>query len=112
MANSITTARNIVSLVVDSDWLWSTTFPALAEGLRVHSITFVPGSANDKCVIKHTSDAGATIFHELCPDAGSKTVYFDGALLPLCLDFSDGVYNSGHRVIIRLWVDRVLNGRT
>jgi hypothetical protein len=102
-AATVTKTGRIVEITaIDADWLWSTTFPN-DQQIKVVSIEFFGGSANDIIVIKDGSDTGAILMKRKIPDTDySSTKYFMGARLRPVIDFSDCTLSSGHKVIITL----------
>ena len=107
MANTIVLSGGVISLTaIDEDWLYSATV-GLTGRINVHSIELVPAAANDHCVIKDASAAGATIFDMKCILVNANYApyikYFPSSpgLKPF-LDVSDGAYNAAAKVIIVL----------
>jgi len=103
MAATVTKTNRTLNLTaIDADWLWSTTFPNDAA-IRIQSIEFIGGAANDVMVIKEGSDSGAVMFSRKVPDTDYRQIkYFWGQLLRPVVDYSDCTLNAGHRVIIEL----------
>ncbi len=63
------------------------------------------GSNNDKCVIKHTDENGATISTLASNDVEMvDRVYFDngGQFMQPFVDFSEGVFSAGHKLLIEV----------
>jgi hypothetical protein len=89
---------------LDSDCLWTTHFPAALGGVRVHSISFFPGAASEKCVIKNKTDTGAIIFQWTASGATDERIqYFYGEPIAWVVDFSAGVYaNAASRIVIHI----------
>jgi len=107
MANTITFANDMIILEsLDSDWVWTTTCTAQkwASGLYVQSIQFIPGATGDRCRFENTAVGGDEIFDSgPCADAyDTKIKYFGGKLMRPALDYSDGTYSSGSKIIIDL----------
>jgi len=102
MANTITvTNRTIEITAIDSDWLFSDTIDG--PNLILESIQFVPVQTDDKCIIKDGGALGATIFEALCADGyDSKIKYFRGEVRKPFLDFSEGSFAAGTKIIIEL----------
>jgi hypothetical protein len=95
---------NISAISADSAWTdIFTSGQDLTTGPMIDWIMFVPGSANDKMVIKKKTAAGPIGFRALCLTTDEKIVYFHGARFPFIIDFSDCTLNAGHMVIIQLW---------
>jgi len=89
---------------IDADWTWTETLN-IASGLRIHSIRFNPGAANDRCVINNGSVSGADMFDSSVAQntGGGTIVYFPPTLRykPI-LDVSDGTYDAAAKVTITL----------
>lgn len=72
---------------------------------KVRSLTFLAGLDNDKCVIKNGSAASATITVLATPDVELPAIrYFDnsGQFMKLFIDFSEGTFNAGHKLIVEI----------
>jgi len=104
MANTFTKSSFCLNIsALNSDWLWSETWPGHDRGVPVWSIHFLAAAANDKCFIKDGSLTGPIVFHRLAVAIGDQVPsYFGGGLIRLALDFSDGTYNAASVVIITL----------
>ena len=93
-ANTVTTNGKIVEVsAIDSDWNPQASY-------KIVSITFVPGAVSDACVIKNGSATAATVFHAISGDGEPRVAYFMGETLVPFLDFSDGTFSAGAKVII------------
>jgi hypothetical protein len=103
MAATVTITNRIVNITaIDATWLWSTSFPNDAQ-LRVTSIEFMGGAANDIIFIRDGSTTGAIMFHRKTPDTDYTQIkYFFGAMMRPCILFSECTLSSGHKVIITL----------
>ena len=106
-ANTITYTDSVIVIEdIDSDWNWYDTITYLATskaGIAIQSIQFNPGAADDLCIIKNKTDTGSEIFDVICADVyDQRCKYFNGEILKPVLDFSDGVYTAGSKVIIIL----------
>ena len=106
-AATVTRTGRIVEITaIDADWLWSTTFTGAAEvsgGIKVVSIEFLGGAANDIIVINDQTDAGAVMMKRKTPDTDYSTIkYFFGARIRPVINFSDCTLSSGHKIIITL----------
>ena len=100
-------ARGTIEVTsIGADWDWGSVMTSYANEVNISSITFVPGSANDKLVIKEDSASGPTIFHALCLIADEKIKYYHGAKKSIYVYYSDCVHNTGHKMIIDLWPAR------
>lgn len=87
---------------IDADWIWTTTYPA-SKGIKVVSIEFWGGAANDVLVIKENSAAGAILFKRKTPDTDYSSIkYFFGSTIHPVIDYSDCTLSSGHKVVITL----------
>lgn len=102
MANTIVKKGLIIDITdIDSDWLYSATVND--TGLFLESIQFDPVQADDECIIKEDGETGAIIFHAKCADAyDQKIKYFHGERKHPFLDFSDGTFTAGTRILIEL----------
>lgn len=71
---------------------------------RLLSITFVPGAAADRIVVKEEDDAGPTVFDVTCENTYDQRVkYFHGGRVIPFIDFGDCTFSAGHKVTIQLW---------
>jgi len=88
---------------IDSDWAWTDLFPTHQSGIKIWSIRFNPGAANDRCVINAGGASGGDLF-----DSSVATGTGDGVIeyyppnlrLKPYLDFTDGTYNAAAKVTI------------
>jgi hypothetical protein len=106
MANTIKLNNYFLSLTaIDSDWLWSTQWPEMESGIRLYSIQFVPGAANDRCIITEATITGAEIYDsDECTDNSPRVKLMGGVRCRPCLDFNytDAVYSAGSKVLLIL----------
>lgn len=104
--NTINFLSHIIEISsIDSDWDFEDTFGVGASRLNIISIQFVPGAADDQCVIKDTSDTGPAFFDVTSYDTQYdlfKTFDSPNAGFKPYLDYSDGTYSTGAKVIIIL----------
>jgi len=103
MATEVQSKGTIQITGIAADWDWGTVMTDFPNDVRLASITFVPGAANDKLIVKEDSAAGAVIMHALCLDTDEKIKYFYGTKHSPYVDFSDCILSAGHMVIIDLW---------
>jgi len=88
---------------IDSDWLWSDTWPGHGDGVPVHSIHFIATGAADECVLRDGSITGPIVFHRVVTAVGDQVPsYFGGNVIQLALDFSEGTYTALSHIIIVL----------
>ncbi|MCW7076379.1 MAG: hypothetical protein OCU18_03695 [Candidatus Syntrophoarchaeum sp.] len=106
MATELEARGTIEVNSIAADWDWAAVMTSHPEAVRLASITFIPGAANDKLVVKEDSDAGPVIFRALCTDTDEKIKYFYGAKRSVYVDFSECVLSAGHKMIIDLWPAR------
>ena len=93
-ANTVTSNGQIVEISsIDSDWDSQTAYDVI-------SITFIPGAISDECIIKNGSATGATLFHAVSGDGEPRVQYYFGETIVPFMDFSDGTFSSGAKVII------------
>lgn len=107
MANTINLSGNVIEISsIDSDWYWYDTLVAFATskvGIPIHSIQFVPGATDDRCVIKNGSATAAVFFDRTAENVYDNDQYrYDGEELKPFLDVSAGVYSADAKVIIIL----------
>ena len=102
MANTIVKTGLTIDITdIDEDWLFSATVND--TGLYISSIQFSPIQTGDKCVIKEGGATGAIIFDALCADAyDHKIKYFHGERKQPFLDFGDGSFAAGTRILIEI----------
>lgn len=105
-ANTITASGNVITITsIDSDWTWSDTISSTdyPYGIKLVSITFVPGAASDRCIVKEGSDSGPPFFDsdEMTDNDPRGWPYHQTILKPM-LDVSAGTYSAGSKVII-IW---------
>lgn len=107
MATTILRDGSLINIsTIDADCDWTDIFTSgqdLDTGPMIDWIMFVPGSANDKMVIKKKTATGPVGFRALCLDTNEKIIYYHGARFPFLIDFSDCTLNANHMVIIQLW---------
>ncbi len=105
-ANTITYSEGTFTLTIsgiNSDWTWTDTFPTKLNGIRVHSIRFNPGAANDRCIINAGSVSGGDLFDSsVATDSSEGSIQYYPSELRLkpVLDVSDGTYNASAKVTI------------
>ncbi len=104
MANAFTRSTNCLEISsLDSDWVWTDTYPGNAHGIPVWSIYFMAHQAVDLCVLQEDSITGPIVFHRLAVAVGDQVPnYYGGNLIKLVLDFSSGIYTAGSVIIIML----------
>ena len=73
---------------LDTDYDYTTDFPAYAKGMRVQSIEFVPSGIDDVCQVKDGGETGPVIFNAASPNRFA-TKYFHGAVMKPFYDLSD-----------------------
>jgi hypothetical protein len=86
----------------NQDWAWTDTFPQSTSGIKVKAVLFTPGAADDHCVIEEGSVNGPSFFDVTCPSAEEKGFPFAGATLRPVMDYSEGTYSSGAKIMIIL----------
>jgi hypothetical protein len=89
VATKFNTGRTIITIAsLDQDWNYSTDFADYTNGMRVHSIQFIPSNLSDICQLKDGGSSGPVIFHNasLCK---FETKYYSGAKLKPYYDISD-----------------------
>lgn len=102
-ANTITLGANTVVIEdIDSDWTWSDSINNALSGIRVLSIQFNGGAADDQCVIMTDGAAtGAVIFDVTVEDTYDQRLkWFNGVRHKPFLDYSAGTFTAGSKVII------------
>jgi len=100
-ANTVNPVEGCVTVSsIDSDYTFATTFPSDTSGLRLVSIRFNPGAADDVCIIKNGSDTGPELFNSgKCVDEYDPRIeYYHSVIRRPYLDFSAGTYSSGSTV--------------
>lgn len=98
-ANTITRTGNFVTIEdIDSDWLWSDTFPNYGS-VRLIGIQFNPGAADDQCVILENTVSGSPIMDVTALDVYDQRYKPVGVNARPVLDVSAGTYSSGAQVI-------------
>ena len=98
--NTINRRGNAITISsIDSDWSWSDTFPNYAR-IKIVSIQFNGGAADDQCVIKNQLDTGPHIFDVTVADTYDQRykLYMGTSLQPV-LDYDAGTYSAGATVI-------------
>ena len=96
MANTVNESGNVIEIsAIDEDW-------DPDSNLNVQFIKFVPGQANDICVMKAADDSGPECFRANPTDAEPRIVYYGGTTLRPYLDYSACTLNTGAKVIIVL----------
>lgn len=104
-ANTITRTGNFVTIEdIDSDWLWSDTFPNYPK-IRLVGIQFNPGLAADQCIIFENTVSGSTIMDVTAEDVYDQRYKPVGVDSRPVLDFSAGTYSSGSKIIFTFDLD-------
>ena len=103
MATTVKEGSSVEVNTIVGDWDWGVSGNTKDKDPKLASITFVPGSANDKLVVKDGSDAGPVIFSGLCLTVDEKVQYYHGARKRPLIDFNLCVFSAGHKVLIDLW---------
>ncbi len=89
---------------IDADWTWTDTVN-IAGGLKIHSIRFNPGAANDRCIINNGAVTGTDLFDSSVAQntGGGAIEYYPSTIrYKPVLDVSDGTYNAAAKVTIHL----------
>jgi hypothetical protein len=111
-ANTITETESMIIITdIDSDWTWSTHFPDYAAwGVPVVSIQFKPAAADDQCVILNGSATASEVFNVTAESAyDQKIQYYFGTPLKLFLDYSEGTFTAGSKIIINIGTVQTIN---
>jgi len=100
--------RTVTITDVTNDWTWTDTFTddRYENGIRVNYIRFHPGGTDDTCIIEDADDAEVKHFYCICADKYDDRIqYYNGALLKLFIDQSDGDYDADttESITIQLW---------
>jgi len=100
--NTVNHVGNVIEIsAIDSDWTWTDTLPERSDGIKVKSIQFNPGAADDVLVIEEASASGPRSVYFKCADTTvQKTKYFDDVKIKPFLDESDCTLSEGATVII------------
>jgi hypothetical protein len=105
MATEVELGGKLELTAIAADWDYRASKPAswpIYPSLL--SISFHPGAADDKLVVKHQSDGGPTIMNVTCENAYDDRIeYFHGTKARPYIDFSASVFSAGHKVIMQLW---------
>ncbi len=104
MANTFTRTKGTLMISdIDSDWLWSTTFPGNLQGIAVQSIHFIAHAAANICVLRDGSLTGPIVFHRNAVAVGDQVPsYFNGELIQLTLAVANGTYGANAFICIKL----------
>jgi hypothetical protein len=94
--------NKVILTAIDADWTH-------IEETTLYGFSFQPGSANDICVIKYTSDTGDVIYKAFSASLATETVTFPKPFkaLPM-VDYSACTLNTGHQ--LTLYMDRLSSG--
>lgn len=95
----------ITFTAIDTDWLWTDTFPVQSDGISIIAIRFNPGAASDQCIINAGTVSGPDLFDSsvAASTADGTIQYYDPSVkLRPVLDVSDGTYNAGAKLTIIL----------
>ena len=97
-ANTVLISPGIIEITsIDSDW------DGTASAIRIHSIVFEPGAANDVLAIEDGGASGPRIFPAYAvTDAEAKVMRYGCNKYKPYLDFSDCTLNAGATVTIYL----------
>lgn len=107
MANTIILSENIIEISnIDTDWYWYQTLVGFAinkPAINIHSIQFIPGATNDRCVLKNGSSTSAIFFDRNAANVyDDEPIYYNGEEFKPFLDLSAGVYSANAKLIIIL----------
>lgn len=97
MANTIVRSKNAVQLsAIDSNWLWSGSFPGYDNGLHIVTVVFETGitSANT-LVLRDGTTTGPQLLGVTMANDLFDTYFFHGALLRPVLLFSEQTFTAG-----------------
>lgn len=95
--NTIRKTAGVIELTaIDSDWSYTTT------EMAIHSIIFIPGAVDDRCIIRDGSATAAVFFdsNKAIDAYDPKRVAYDGKKFKPYLKAADGQYAASARVII------------
>lgn len=97
MANTITRSKNAVQLSsIDSNWLWSDSFPGYDNGLHMVTVVFETGiTSNNTLILREGSTTGPQILGVTLANDSFDTYFFHGALLRPVMLFSEQTFTSG-----------------
>jgi hypothetical protein len=97
MANTITVSKNVIALsAMDSDYQWTENLPSHVHGIPVFAITFTAGiTSNNTLVLRNGSLTGPAFFKVVLAANAFETFLFGGALLQLCMEYTDCTFTSG-----------------
>ena len=101
MSNTVDYGDGIISITnIDENWLWTSIMPN-KKTMRIDSIQFNPGTANDVCVFKSRSTAGTPFFDVICANVYDQKVkpFFGRQMRPV-FDFAASTISSGAKIII------------
>lgn len=92
MVRTFNVGNTVLTLAsLDSDWLYSTDFPQHRQGVRIHSIQYIPSGNNDKCMLRDLTGVAASgpeLFYAASPNKFAIK-YFHGKQYKLGYDVSD-----------------------
>ena len=108
MANDVIEKDGILEITgINADWDYKASKPAnWADNPRLSSITFVPGAASDKLVVRQKEAGGPRRMEVSCADANDQRIkYFHGQHVMPYIDEGNSTLSADHVVIIELWRD-------
>jgi len=82
-----------------SDVVWS---QISANPVKIASIFFMPGAANDKLIIRDGSISGPKLVTLLATDTEGRNKVFTGGMKSPCIDYSECTITAGAYVTIEL----------
>jgi len=102
MATELKKGPSIEVNTIAADWDYGAVYTA-AKNPRIIALTFIPGDAADKIVVKDGSDTGPVIFKASCVLATDEKVkYFHGEQKRPYVDFDLCTLSAGHKFLIDL----------
>lgn len=97
MANTITLSKNGIMLsAIDSNWLWSDSFPGYDNGIHVVTIVFKAGITSDNTIIlRDERTTGPQLLAVTHATGVMDTYNYHGALISPVLLYSEQTFTSG-----------------
>ena len=103
--------RTITIEDIDSDWVWTDSFPQFPKGIRIYSIRFHPGATDDLCSIEDYDNGEVKHFLSKCADTYDDRLEYKphDVRYKLRLDYQDtdgtwtAAYTAGASLTITLW---------
>lgn len=105
--NTVTLSGSTITISdIDSDFILGTTYSWMSGGVKLDSVIFIPGAADDECILRDGSLTGPIFFRALAVDAYDEKAWtYKDSPKKVYMEFSDGTYSAGSIIILNIRQD-------